>query len=264
MAALLFVLLQPAPAHAEAIWSYDASVINALNPGAALPFGSVGTISNNFSGTSVVNGFLTLGNGNGYTFAATFNETTTPGLLGSTASAFIGVTMTITANAGNVGNISDTMAFYSDFFPGTGAPIQGYVGMIGSFSGPRGVGAVQAQLNYNGTAGVFPASEYLRTATVINPGANVLFNTYVAAPIVVSTNELTGLLAFTLAPGEKLTLPFDFTDNVPLQPMGFVPEPNSMVLLALGVIPLAMVARRRRNRSKAPVAGPTHDREIVV
>ncbi len=110
-------------------------------------------------------------------------------------------------------------------------------------------GYTQGQLDYNGSFGGLPATAFLETAAAYN-------NPLLAAPfttpftritsglIPVSTNELTGLLAFTLAPGESVAFPFDFSDNIDIT--GIVPEPSSAVMMTLGAIPLAMIAWKRR------------------
>jgi hypothetical protein len=248
--AAAILIAAPSSTRAAAIWSADAAAINAAAPGAAPPFGAIGAIGNNFFGAANINGGLVLGNGNSYTFASNFAETTTPGIGGTTASALMILNIQITAGAANVGAISDTMWFFSDVFPGTLPGTPGFVGMAGSFS--QAGGAAQAEMDFNGTLGGLPASAFLQTPLILSPGANVGFATLVQAPIPVSTNQLTGLLGFTLNPGESLTLPFDFSDDVPLTTL--VPEPSSMLLMALGVIPLAAVARAKSKRAKGPRA----------
>jgi len=258
--ALAILIAHPAPVQAAAVWSADAALINAANPGAAPPIGAIGVIGNAFVGVAPIAGGLVLPNGNSYTFAGTFAEKTTPNLVGGTATALMDINITITAGKGNIGAISDVMGFYSDIFPNTASPIPGYVGMAGSFS--QAGGSAQAQLDYNGSFGGLPASAFLRTAVVNSPGANVGFGTWVSLPIPVSTDELTGLLAFSLNPGESLTLPFDFSDNVSLA--SYVPEPSSFLLMTLGAIPLAVAVQLRRKRSAAREAGQPVRGDAVI
>jgi hypothetical protein len=241
-----------ATVHAAAIWSADAAVINAANPGAALPIGSIGTIVGNGFLSSNFAGGLTVAGGNSYSFAGTFTEA-----VGANTALMVVSNFTITAAATNIGTISDTMWFFSDFFhPLT--PQQGFVGMGGAFISPLGVGGyTQAQMNYNGTFVGQPATAFLTTAAAYNnPLAFATpFTRVTSGFIPVSTTELTGLLAFTLNPGQSLTFPFDFSDNVNVA--SIVPEPSSVLLLGLGMIPLGVMARRRMSPKKAPAADPS-------
>jgi hypothetical protein len=248
--AIAILSARPAPVRAEAIWSADAAVINAANPGAAPGLGSINLIGNNTTFSANFAWGVTLANGNAYTATGTFTEITRPiGL--QTRSALIAVNnFTITANAFNVGNIADTMWFFSDVFPLTGAGLPGYVGMSGAFaSAPGQVGGAQAQMNFNQVFG--NVGSFLTTLQVSNGGLGGVSPFLVLNRGIIpnQVNELTGLLAFSLAPGQSLTLPFDFSDNVDLASV--LPEPNSIVLLALGVIPLAFVARRKLRRPPA-------------
>ncbi|MHB1559874.1 MAG: PEP-CTERM sorting domain-containing protein [Isosphaeraceae bacterium] len=243
-----------ATSHAGAIWSADgyAAAVSGV-PGAAGPIGSIGVIGNNFTGVSKFSYTLFVTNGaitDAYTAAGTFAESTTPGPGGTTNSALLVADFTITAAANNPTNVSDVMWFFSDIFPSL-APKRGYVGIGGAFSAPvlGQYGYTQGQLDYNGSIGGLPATAFLETAAAFN-------NPLVAAPfttgftrvtsglIPVATNELTGLLAFTLAPGESVSFPFDFSDNVNVA--GIVPEPTSIVMMTLGAVPLAIVAWKKR------------------
>jgi hypothetical protein len=242
----------PARVHAAAIWSADAAVINALNPGAAPAIGSIGTIFGNGVLSSNFAGGLKLANGNSYSFSGTFIEA-----VGTNTALMAINNFTITAAATNVGTISDTMWFFSDYFHSL-TPQQGYVGMGGAFISPGlGIGgATQAQMDYNGTFVGQPATAFLRTSIAYSSAALVTpFARVTSAFIPVSTNELTGLLAFTLNPGQSLTFPFDFSDNVNVASL--VPEPSSVLLLGLGMIPLGVMARRRMGLKKAPAADPS-------
>jgi len=242
----LAVLCGPsATVHAAAVWSADAFAINTANPGAAPAIGGIGTIVGNGTFTGNFNSFLTLGNGNGYTFGGTFTEIVTP----NSAAEYI-TNFTVTAYATNVGRISDTMWFFSDNFHAL-APQPGWVGMSGAFVGGGLGGQTQAQMDFNGAFGGLPATSFLRTSVAFSSAAFITpFARVTTGPILVSTTELTGLLAFTLNPGQSLTFPFDFSDNVSLQSL--VPEPSSFVLLGLGVIPMAVMARRKLKQQKAP------------
>jgi hypothetical protein len=252
--ALVALCAAPNPADAAAIWSADAAVINAANPGAAPAFGAINFIGNNFTGIANVGGGLTLGNGNSYTFAGTFAEKTT-----ANSALMVLNNFTITAAATNVGLISDTMWFFSDTFNAIG-PRPGFVGMSGAFLNPfGGYGYAQAQMDYNGSFGGLPATAFLTTLPVYSGGAAFApFIRLTTGFIPVSTTELTGLLAFTLAPGESITLPFDFSDNDASLPG--VPEPNSILLMGLGVLPIALVAvykskRQSNQRTRHQLSG---------
>ncbi len=229
----------PSTARAEAIWSQYAYQNNIK------AIGSIGTITNNTTFIAPFTYTLTQTIGllhASYTATGIFSEVTTPGIGGSTASAFIDVSnLTITAAATNSLPISDVMWLFSDVFPYTAAGLPGYVGLSGSFVNP-GVGSAQAQLDFNNTLG--NVSAFLRTPIV---GATSPFGAVVSAPIPVAVNELTGLLAFTLNPGQSLVLPFAFSDNFDIA--GALPEPGSIVLLTLGIVPIgAMAVRRTRRR----------------
>jgi hypothetical protein len=241
-----------ATVHAAAIWSADAAVINALNPGAAPAIGSIGTIIGNGFLSANFAGGLTVAGGNSYSFAGRFTE-----VVGVNTAVMVVNNFTITAAPTNIGTISDTMWFFSDFFhPLTPQP--GYVGMGGAFISPLGVGGyTQAQMDYNGSFGGLPATAFLTTAAAFNNPLRVVtpFTRVTTGFIPVSTTELTGLLAFTLNPGQSLTFPFDFSDNVNVASL--VPEPSSVLLLGLGMIPLGVMARRRMSLKKAPAADPS-------
>ncbi len=230
----------PSTARAEAIWSLYAYQNNIK------AIGSIGPITNNTTFVAPFTYTLTQTIGllhASYTATGIFSEVTTPGVGGSTASAFIDVTnLTITAAATNSLPITDVMWLFSDVFPNTAAGLPGYVGLSGGFVNP-GVGSAQAELDFNNTLG--NVSAFLRTPVV---GASSPFGALVSAPIPVAVNELTGLLAFTLNPGQSLVLPFAFSDNFNIASV--VPEPGSIVLLTLGIVPIGAMAVRRARRQR--------------
>jgi PEP-CTERM motif len=254
----LAVLCGPlATGHAAAVWSADAAAINAANPGAAPPIGMINTINGNGTFTGNFASGLVLGNGNSYTFSGTFTEIVTP----TTAAEYI-TNFVVTAGIGNVGTISDTMWFFSDNFHPLG-PQPGWVGMRGAFVGAGLGGVTQAQMDFNGSFGGLPATSFLTTSKAFSSLAPVTpFARVTTGFIASSTTELTGLLGFTLNPGQSLTFPFDFSDNVNLA--SIVPEPSSFVLLGLGVIPMALMARRSLKRKKVSTTAHSSEDATVA
>ena len=185
--------------------------------------------------------------GNTYTAAGALQEITTP-----TTALLIG-NFTIAANAGNIGNVTDTLWLYSDLFQpiiNVGG-LLGWVGMNGTFNSAAGdLGVVQAQMNFNDTFGAGPSS-FLTTVPVGNLGIGGILPfgalNFGLLPNA-SLNQLTGLLAFSLAPGQSVSFPFDFSDNVDLN--AILPEPSTYVMMVMGFLPVGAIAVRRMRRLK--------------
>ena len=134
---------------AAAIWSYDASLINAANSGSRAPFGTIGFIGNNYVGVRkcrrrpqprrwqqllVHRNFRRKNDGD--------QRAHGPEQLHDQRTARP-ITQTI----------SDTLWFFSDTFNPL-PPQPGYVGMSGAFLNPvHGYGYAQAQMDFNGSFG---------------------------------------------------------------------------------------------------------------
>lgn len=249
LVAATLLCMQPTPARAMAVWSLQA----ANNGVPAL--GGIGFVGNNTITNFNFNTGLNLGPAFQYTLVGSLQErigAINP-LTGTTSSALLVGSFTVRDTG--IGPVSDILYFYSDTFNSTAAGLPGWVGIGGAFGTPlRGqVGTAQGQMNFNDvTVGPF-GSSFLNTLVVSNAGRPGI-SPFVALNVGIipnQVNQLTGAFGFTLQPGQSVTLPFDFSDNFMLTTDLLIPEPSSIVMMALGVIPVGLEIARRAKRRRA-------------